>query len=221
MQNFTINVGQNAFVILIAITGLFGCFAFSLAGKGLSILYNETISMTASTHPFIKQIKLRRENGMRINMNIHNTYAFVLKSMDKYKYLNLTVRDYMKVAWLIQLVCVMLGLVGGVINANVWYTAYGCVCAVAVSCVGRIEDVERKEQQIVVNMVDYFDNVLRQDRKRGEGLHEEVREDKPAQEAKVQEQQNVEPMPVARQTMTAINEEQRKLIEEVLREYLA
>lgn len=221
MQNFTINVGQNAFVILIAITGLFGCFAFSLAGKGLSILYNETISMTASTHPFIKQIKLRRENGMRINMNIHNTYAFVLKSMDKYKYLNLTVRDYMKVAWLIQLVCVMLGLVGGVVNANVWYTAYGCVCAVAVSCVGRIEDVERKEQQIVVNMVDYFDNVLSQDRKRNEGLHEEVREDKPAQEAKVQEQQKVEPIPVAGQTMTAINEEQRKLIEEVLREYLA
>ena len=221
MQNFTINVGQNAFVILIAITGLFGCFAFSLAGKGLSILYNETISMTASTHPFIKQIKLRRENGMRINMNIHNTYAFVLKSMDKYKYLNLTVRDYMKVAWLIQLVCVMLGLVGVVVNAIVWYTAYGCVCAVAVSCVGRIEDVERKEQQIVVNMVDYFDNVLSQDRKRSEGLHEEVHEDKPAQEAKVQEQQKVEPIPVAGQSMTAINEEQRRLIEEVLREYLA
>lgn len=221
MQNFTVNVGENALVILIALTGLFGCLAFSLAGKGLSILYNETISMTASTHPFIKQIKLRRENGMRINMNIHNTYAFVLKSMDKYKYLNLTVRDYMKVAWLIQLVCVMLGLVGGVIKANVWYTAYGCVCAVAVSCVGRIEDVERKEQQVVVNMVDYFDNMLGQDRKKSVMQHEEMRDEKTAQEIKPQEQQNVEPIPVSRQTMMAINEEQRKLIEEVLREYLA
>lgn len=221
MQNFTVNVGENALVILIALTGLFGCLAFSLAGKGLSILYNETISMTASTHPFIKQIKLRRENGMRINMNIHNTYAFVLKSMDKYKYLNLTVRDYMKVAWLIQLVCVMLGLVGGVIKANVWYTAYGCVCAVAVSCVGRIEDVERKEQQVVVNMVDYFDNMLGQDRKKSVMQHEEMRDEKTAQEIKPQEQQKVEPIPVSRQTMMAINEEQRKLIEEVLREYLA
>lgn len=221
MQNFTVNVGENALVILIALTGLFGCLAFSLAGKGLSILYNETISMTASTHPFIKQIKLRRENGMRINMNIHNTYAFVLKNMDKYKYLNLTVRDYMKVAWLIQLVCVMLGLVGGVIKANVWYTAYGCVCAVAVSCVGRIEDVERKEQQVVVNMVDYFDNMLGQDRKKSVMQHEEMRDEKTAQEIKPQEQQNVEPIPVSRQTMMAINEEQRKLIEEVLREYLA
>ena len=221
MQNFTVNVGENAFVILIALTGLFGCLAFSLAGKGLSILYNETISMTVSTHPFIKQIKLRRENGMRINMNIHNTYAFVLKSMDKYKYLNLTVRDYMKVAWLIQLVCVMLGLVGGVIKANVWYTAYGCVCAVAVSCVGRIEDVERKEQQVVVNMVDYFDNMLGQDRKKSVMQHEEMHDEKTAQEIKPQEQQNVEPISVPRQTMMAINEEQRKLIEEVLREYLA
>ena len=154
-------------------------------------------------------------------MNIHNTYAFVLKSMDKYKYLNLTVRDYMKVAWLIQLVCVMLGLVGGVIKANVWYTAYGCVCAVAVSCVGRIEDVERKEQQVVVNMVDYFDNMLGQDRKKSVMQHEEMRDEKTAQEIKPQEQQNVEPIPVSRQTMMGINEEQRKLIEEVLREYLA
>lgn len=56
MQNFTVNVGENAFVILIALTGLFGCLAFSLAGKGLSILYNETISMTASTHPFINRL---------------------------------------------------------------------------------------------------------------------------------------------------------------------
>lgn len=158
---------------------------------------------------------------MRINMNIHNTYAFVLKSMDKYKYLNLTVRDYMKVAWLIQLVCVMLGLVGGVIKANVWYTAYGCVCAVAVSCVGRIEDVERKEQQVVVNMVDYFDNMLGQDRKKSVMQLEEMRDEKTAQEIKPQEQQNVEPISVPRQTMMAINEEQRKLIEEVLREYLA
>ena len=63
--------------------------------------------------------------------------------------------------------------------------------------------------------------MLSQDRKRSEGLHEEVHEDKPAQEAKVQEQQKVEPIPVAGQSMTAINEEQRRLIEEVLREYLA
>lgn len=219
MQNFIINIGQNAFVILIALTGLFGCLAFSLAGKGLSILYNETISMTASTHPFVKQIKLRRENGMRVNMNIHNTYAFVLKSLDKYKYLNLSVREYMKVAWLIQLVCVMLGLVGGVINANVWYTAYGCVCAVAVSCVGRIEDVERREQQIVINMVDYFDNVLSHDRKNGESPREEVCDVKPAQEVRTQASRP--PVHEAEQTITAINEEQRKLIEEVLREYLA
>ncbi len=219
MQNFIINIGQNAFVILIALTGLFGCLAFSLAGKGLSILYNETISMTASTHPFVKQIKLRRENGMRVNMNIHNTYAFVLKSLDKYKYLNLSVREYMKVAWLIQLVCVMLGLVGGVINSNVWYTAYGCVCSVAVSCVGRIEDVERREQQIVINMVDYFDNVLSHDRKNDESLREEVCNVKPAQEVRVQVSRP--PIQETEQTVTAINEEQRKLIEEVLREYLA
>lgn len=219
MQNFIINIGQNAFVILIALTGLFGCLAFSLAGKGLSILYNETISMTASTHPFVKQIKLRRENGMRVNMNIHNTYAFVLKSLDKYKYLNLSVREYMKAAWLIQLVCVMLGLVGGVINSNVWYTAYGCVCAVAVSCVGRIEDVERREQQIVINMVDYFDNVLSHDRKNDESLREEVCDVKPAQEVRAQASRP--PIHETEQTVTAINEEQRKLIEEVLREYLA
>lgn len=76
-------------------------------------------------------------------------------------------------------------------------------------------------QQVVVNMVDYFDNMLGQDRKKSVMQHEEMRDEKTAQEIKPQEQQNVEPISVSRQTMMAINEEQRKLIEEVLREYLA
>lgn len=64
MQNFVSIMGENAFAIIIAVMGFFGCFSFGLAGKGMSVLYNETLVMTSSNHPFIKQIKLRRENGM-------------------------------------------------------------------------------------------------------------------------------------------------------------
>lgn len=216
MQNLMSIIVENAFAILIAVTGFFGCLAFSLAGKGLTVLYNETTSMTASNHPFIKQIKLRRENGMRINTSIHNTYVFVLKSMERYKYLNLTVRDYIKTAWLIQLICVMIGLIGGVIKGNVWYTAYGCVCAIAVACVGRIEDVDRKEQQIVVNIVDYFDNVLAVDKKSVETEQQDIF-DIDKEEAELHTAERQEPDKGA----AVISEEQRRLIEEVLREYLA
>lgn len=216
MQEFIGIIEQNAFIILIAVTGLFGCLAFNMAGKGMAVLCNETASMTTSNHPFIKQIKLRRENGMRINVNISNTYVFVQKNMERYKYMNLPIRDYLKMAWLVQLLCVMLGLVGGVINGNVWYTAYGCVCAIAISCVGRIEDVERKEQQVVINIVDYFDNILTFDKKVVETEAKEdynkndMREDNTSGTQKVSEPQTA-----------AISEEQRQLIEEVLKEYLA
>lgn len=216
MQNYLSIIEQNAFAILIAVTGFFGCLAFSLAGKGLAALYKETVSMTTSNHPFIKQIKLRRENGMRINMSIHNTYAFVLKSMERYKYLNLSVRDYVKTAWLIQLICVMLGLIGGVIKGNIWYTAYGCVCAIAVACVGRIEDVDRREQQIIVNIVDYFDNVLAADKKSSEEVQKELFDiDEEAEKLHSAEKQGAD------MGETVISEDQRRIIEEVLREYLA
>lgn len=216
MQEFIEIVEQNAFIILIAVTGMIGCMAFNLAGKGIAVLCKETASITTSNHPFIKQIKLRRENGMRINVNISNTYAFVQKNMERYKYMNLPIRDYLKMAWLIQLLCVMLGLVGGVVNDNVWYTAYGCVCSIAISCVGRIEDVERKEQQVIINIVDYFDNILTFDKKIVETETKEVYNKDDMQTDIVSQTKKSKESHIA-----AISEEQRQLIEEVLKEYLA
>lgn len=223
---------ENAFAVIIAVMGLFGCLSFGLAGKGMTVLYNESMSMTTSSHPFIKQIKLRRENGMRINSSIHNTYIFVLKNMEKYKYLNLSISEYVKTAWLIQLICVMLGLISGIIKGNIWYTAYGCVCAIAVACVGRIENIEKREQQTVVNIVDYFDNVLTNDRVSGETQRQDIVEDETDKKtadrsgnADVDNGLISGDMRLAKQdtpvTTGTISDEQRRLIEEVLREYLA
>lgn len=223
---------ENAFAVIIAVMGMFGCLSFGLAGKGMTVLYNESMSMTTSSHPFIKQIKLRRENGMRINSSIHNTYIFVLKNMEKYKYLNLSISEYVKTAWLIQLICVMLGLISGIIKGNIWYTAYGCVCAIAVACVGRIENIDKREQQTVVNIVDYFDNVLTNDRVSGETQRQDIGEDETDKKAadrnvNADVENGLIPgdMRLAKQDTPVmkgtISDEQRRLIEEVLREYLA
>jgi len=74
MQNFLSLMAENTFAIIIAVMGFFGCLAYGIAGKGMSVLYNESLSMTASSHPFIRQLKLRRENGMRIN-----TEAYIIR----------------------------------------------------------------------------------------------------------------------------------------------
>lgn len=232
MQNFIAVMQENAFAVIIAVMGMFGCLSFGLAGKGMTVLYNESMSMTTSSHPFIKQIKLRRENGMRINSSIHNTYIFVLKNMEKYKYLNLSISEYVKTAWLIQLICVMLGLISGIIKGNIWYTAYGCVCAIAVACVGRIENIDKREQQTVVNIVDYFDNVLTNDRVSGETQRQDIGEDETDKKAadrnvNADVENGLIPgdMRLAKQDTPVmkgtISDEQRRLIEEVLREYLA
>ena len=233
MQNFLSLMAENTFAIIIAVMGFFGCLAYGIAGKGMSVLYNESLSMTASSHPFIRQLKLRRENGMRINTSIHNTQAFVLKNMERYRYLNLSIDEYVKTAWLIQLICIMLGLMSGIIKQNMWYTAYGCVCAVA--CVGKIEDIEKKESRIVVNIVDYFDNVLSNDRVRAGEIEDEP-DMEPVNEKAEAENNGVgyegsramakrkllqEDKTVAYNTDIKISDEQIKLIEDVLREYLA
>ena len=100
MQNFLSLMAENTFAIIIAVMGFFGCLAYGIAGKGMSVLYNESLSMTASSHPFIRQLKLRRENGMRINTSIHNTQAFVLKNMERYRYLNLSIDEYVNTAYM-------------------------------------------------------------------------------------------------------------------------
>ena len=236
MQNLLSIMAENTFAIIIAVMGFFGCLAYGIAGKGMSVLYNESLSMTASSHPFIRQLKLRRENGMRINTSIHNTQAFVLKNMERYRYLNLSIDEYVKTAWLIQLICIMLGLMSGIIKQNMWYTAYGCVCAVAVACVGKIEDIEKKESRIVVNIVDYFDNVLSNDRVSVGEMHGEpnVEPDnenvgtknngieyeasRGMKNRKISQEYNKE---TACNSDIKISDEQIKLIEDVLREYLA
>ena len=235
MQNFLSIVAENTFAVIIAVMGFFGCLAYGIAGKGMSVLYNESLSMTASNHPFIRQLKLRRENGMRINKSIHNTHAFVHKNMERNRYLNLSIDEYVKTAWLIQLICVMLGLMSGIIKQNMWYTAYGCVCAVAVACVGKIEDIEKKESRIVVNIVDYFDNVLSNDRVRAGEIEDEpdmepVNEKAEAENngagyggsrAMTKRKLLQEDKTAACNTDIKISDEQIKLIEDVLREYLA
>lgn len=220
-------IKQNGFVIFIALTGVFGCLTLSLAARGLNKLYVESLMMTTTANAFLKQLKLRRENGMRINSSIHNTYAFVCKNMDKYKYLNMTIRDYIKMAWFIQLLCVMFGLVAGLINQNVWFTAYGCVCAIAVSCVSKMEDLSYKQQQIAMNIVDYFDNIVTADIK---VLDEDDAKDSKNQEDDANNCANENMNSEQRTAQQAgdenvqgviIDADKRKLIEEVLKEYLA
>ena len=195
MQEYLQLMEENVFVMVIAIIGIMGCAAYILAGKGIS-----------------------------------NTYAFIAKNMDKYKFLNMSIRDYVKMAWLVQLLCIMIGLIGGILRMNMWFVLYGIICAMAVNCVGKIEDVERKEAQVIINMVDYFDNILAMDKKMVESQGEQaynvgnVSKEMDLQEVK-------EKIPAARVQagapaisfageMSTMSLEQKKLVEEVLREYL-
>ena len=90
------------------------------------------------------------------------------------------------------------------------------MCAIAISCVGRIEDVERKEQQVVINIVDYFDDILTFDKK---VVETETKED--YNKSNMREGNASRIQKVSEPQIAAISEEQRQLIEEVLKEYLA
>ena len=165
MNDYLYFLQENVFIWVIAVIGTMGCLAYSLAGKGLTLLHKETEKMTASNNSFIRQLKLRRENGMRINVNITNTEAFIVKNMDKYRYMGMRVHNYVRVGDFTAFLCLMLGFVAGIINDSLWYVMYAGVCTMAVKTVDRLENIPRKEYIVRMNMVDYFDNILTMDNK--------------------------------------------------------
>lgn len=196
---------NNWVIIFMAVMGLIGCISFMLCGIGIDVLGKQARNISASKNPFVKQMKLRYENGEKVGGRKQSSYGYVIKYMEKYTFFNCPIRNYIRLAWLCMLSCMMVGLVGGIITANSWYVAYACVCAVAILCVGKIEDIDHKEMYVIYCFTEYFDNFLTFDKK----TVESSADDDYNTIRKVDE-------PHDKNDDTA----QRQLIDEVIREFL-
>ncbi len=194
------------FFILTGVAFLAGISVNNILRKITIELLEETERFEDSTETFFKQMKLRYENCIKIGHEINNTEAFATKYLEKYKHRGMSIYAYEKLAGIMSGLCVVCGVCGALMDKNyaMEYLLCGFLAMYILSGTLRLLDISDKKKRITLNIVDYFENRFY-----------------PAAtmeaESAVSEDSVTEPQTNKAQTVTV---DERKLIDEILREYL-
>lgn len=194
------------FFILTGIAFLAGISVNNILRKITIELLEETERFEDTTEAFFKQMKLRYENCIKIGHEINNTEAFATKYLEKYKHRGMSIYGYEKLAGIMSGLCVVCGVCGALMDKNyaMEYLLCGFLAMYILSGTLRLLDISDKKKRITLNIVDYFENRFY-----------------PAAsmeaESAVAEDVVTEPQVNKAQSVTV---DERKLIDEILREYL-
>lgn len=193
--------------IFAGITFLIGMSVNNVLRKIMSELIEETEHFENTNDTFLKQMKLRYENCVKIGHEVNNTEAFAGKYLEKYKYHGISIHGYEKISAL----CAGLSVVCGVCGALLYkpqameYLLIGFLAMYVINGSGRILDISEKKKAITRNIVDYFENKL---------YVAVSKEPENKVEKAVKEEQ------IYQNPTNIVSPEERKLIDEILREYL-
>ena len=100
------------YFLIIATAFLMGICADGILSGNLKELIDDTEEMETTDNTFLKQMKLRYKNCLRIGHEINNTEAFAGKYMDKYRSHGISFQVYEKIASVCSGICVIGGLAG-------------------------------------------------------------------------------------------------------------
>ena len=85
------------FFMVISAAFLAGIVVNGVLRNSIQELINDTEEMETTRNSFLKQMKLRYKNCMRIGHEIHNTEAFAGKYMEKYRNYGISIHGYEKI----------------------------------------------------------------------------------------------------------------------------
>lgn len=181
-----------------------------LAGIGINAvltgcmrnLIRETEDMEGTDNGFLKQMKLRYKNCMRIGREIHNTEAFAGKYMDRYTSYGLSISVYEKIISVCSGICVITAVAGAFMYEDnaMYFLLMGFLAMYVISGLKRMTDVPAKRKKILRNIVDYFEN-------RFAAATDETEQENHTHG----EEQSVK---------KGFTEEEKRIIDDILREYL-
>ena len=193
------------FFILTGIAFLAGISVNNILRKITIELLEETERFEDTKEAFFKQMKLRYENCIKIGHEINNTEAFATKYLEKYKHRGMSIYAYEKLAGIMSGLCVVCGVCGALMDKNyaMEYLLCGFLAMYILSGTLRLLDISDKKKRITLNIVDYFEN----------RFYPAAMES----ESAVAEDFATERTESKAQTVTV---DERKLIDEILREYL-
>lgn len=196
------------YFLIIATAFLMGICADGILSGNLKELIDDTEEMETTDNTFLKQMKLRYKNCLRIGHEINNTEAFAGKYMDKYRSHGISFQVYEKIASVCSGICVIGGLAGAFMERKYMmeFLMMGFIAMYIINGLKKMIDVRSKRRQITRNIVDFFEN-----------RYYAVTEEKYDYSSTSDN--------VAEKTMEKLNnrvytDEERRIIDDILREYL-
>lgn len=196
------------YFLIIATAFLMGICADGILSGNLKELIDDTEEMETTDNTFLKQMKLRYKNCLRIGHEINNTEAFAGKYMDKYRSHGISFQVYEKIASVCSGICVIGGLAGAFMERKYMmeFLMMGFIAMYIINGLKKMIDVRSKRRQITRNIVDFFENryyAVTDEKKDYSSVNDNI----------------------AEKTMEKLNnkvytDEERRIIDDILREYL-
>lgn len=196
------------YFMTIGVAFLMGLGSDAILGGMLNKLIHETEEMENTENSFLKQMKLRYKNCMRIGHEINNTEAFAGKYMERYRSHGVSFNTYDKISSMCSGICVIGGLAGALMDrAHVMeFLMLGFLAMYVINGMKRMVDVHSKKRRITRNIVDFFEN-------RYCATMEESRE-------MTRNSSDIMDKTIEKLDKREYTEEERRIIDDILREYL-
>ena len=148
------------FFVLTGIAFLAGISLNNILRKITIDLLEESERFEETNDSFFKQMKLRYENCIKIGREINNTEAFATKYLEKYKHKGMSLYGYEKLSGIMAGLCIVCGVCGALVDKNfaMEYLLCGFLAMYILSGSLRLLDIGDKKKRITLNIVDYFEN---------------------------------------------------------------
>lgn len=196
------------YFLIIATAFLMGICADGILSGNLKELIDDTEEMETTDNTFLKQMKLRYKNCLRIGHEINNTEAFAGKYMDKYRSHGISFQVYEKIASVCSGICVIGGLAGAFMERKYMmeFLMMGFIAMYIINGLKKMIDVRSKRRQITRNIVDFFEN-------RYYAVTEEKNDYSSTSD-------NATEKTMEKLNNRVYTDEERRIIDDILREYL-
>lgn len=196
------------YFMIIGISFLMGIGADALLSGMLNELIRDTEEMENTNNGFLKQMKLRYKNCMRIGHEINNTEAFAGKYMERYRSHGVSANVYDKMASISSGICVIGGLAGALMDREhvMEFLMLGFLAMYVINGMKRMVDMNSKKRKITRNIVDFFEN-------RYYAATDETKEIS-------RNSDEILDKTIEKMDKREYTEEERRIIDDILREYL-
>lgn len=196
------------YFMIIATAFLMGIGANGVLRGCLQGLIRDTEEMETTDNTFLKQMKLKYKNCIRIGHEINNTEAFAGKFMDKYRNHGVSMSTYEKIISMCSFACVVGGLAGAFMDRHHTkeFLMMGFLAMYVINGIKNMIDLSGKRRKITRNIVDFFEN-------RFYAVTEETPNNTSYKE-------DVKEKTMHKLEQKTYTEEEKRIIDDILREYL-